>query len=41
MIDQYQATRERRFLQRAMKECHNAEAYQTLLDLEKPPERVH
>jgi hypothetical protein len=41
MIDEYQAAKERRFLQRAMKEWQNAEAQQTLLELDKPPERIH
>jgi hypothetical protein len=41
MIDAYRATKERRSMQRAMREWENAEAHQTLVDLDKPPVRVH
>jgi hypothetical protein len=41
MINEFQAARERRCLRRAMKEWERAEAERSLLDLEKPPERVH
>ena len=39
MIAEYQALRARRLIQRAMDEWENAD--QPLLDLEKPPTRVH
>jgi hypothetical protein len=41
MINEFQAARERRCLRRAMKEWERAEAERSLLDLEKPPERLH
>jgi hypothetical protein len=39
MIAEYQAVKARRLMQRAMDEWENAD--KSLLDLEKPPTRVH
>jgi hypothetical protein len=41
MIAEYQATKARRLMQLALNDWQNAGATQPLLDLEKPPTRVH
>ena len=41
MIAEYQAAKARRLMQLALNDWQNADATQPLLDLEKPPTRVH
>jgi hypothetical protein len=41
MIAEYQATKARRLMQRALNQWQDAEAHQSLLALQKPPTRVH
>ena len=41
MIAEYQAVKSRRLMERALNEWQDAEASQPLVDVEKPPRRVH
>ena len=41
MIAEYQAVKSRRLMERALNEWQDAEASQPLVDVEKPPKRVH
>jgi hypothetical protein len=41
MIEEYQAAKERRLLHLVLKEWQNGDPLQSLLDRDKPPERVH
>ena len=41
MLEQHRETKQRQLLRRAMKLWRRAEAHQQLMNLERPPARVH